>query len=320
MATESSDVFVGVDVSKHRLDVHVLPTGASFAVDNTPQGIEQLIERLKPLGVCRLVVEATGGYQRRVAAELTAAGIPVMTVNPRQARDFARSLGKLAKTDKIDAAVLAEFAHVVRFRADPAAGPTQGQLQERVVRRRQITEMLVRETNRLHLAQDKVARNSLRVIIRALEKQRDALDAKIAELIESDDDWKNKLQLLQSVPGVGAGTACQLISDMPELGKLGRGEVAALAGLAPLNRDSGLMRGHRSIFGGRARVRSALYMATVASLKWNGLIRSFYQRLKAAGKPSKVALVACMRKLLIVLNTLLRENRPWREQLNSQAV
>jgi transposase len=311
MATESSDVFVGIDVSKHRLDVHVLPAATAFAFDNTLEGIAQLIERLKPMNVYRLVVEATGGYQRRVAVELTAAGIPVMTVNPRQARDFARSLGKLAKTDKIDAAVLAEFARAIRFRADPESSQAQLQLQERVVRRRQLTEMLVRETNRLHLAWDKVALKSLRVIIKALEKQRDELDARIAELIKSDDDWNNKLQLLQSVPGVGANTAQQLIAEMPELGKLNRQRVAALAGLAPFNRDSGLMRGRRSIFGGRATVRSALYMATVASIKWNELIRSSYRRLKAAGKPSKVALVACMRKLLIVLNTLIRENRKW---------
>jgi transposase len=318
MATESSEVFVGIDVSKRRLDVFVHPAGTSFALDNTSQGIEQLIERLKPLGICRLVVEATGGYQRRVAAELTTAGIPVMTVNPRQARDFARSLGKLAKTDKIDAAVLAEFACIVRFRADPQSSQAHLQLQERVARRRQLTEMLVRETNRLHQAQDKVAINSLRVVIRALEKQREALDAKIAELIESDDDWKNKLQLLQSVPGVGKGTAQQLVAEMPELGKINRQQAAALAGLAPFNRDSGLMRGRRSIFGGRATVRSALYMASVASIQWNPLIRRLYQRLKSAGKPSKVALVACMRKLLIILNTLLRENRPWLEQLHTQ--
>jgi len=314
MATASSEVFVGIDVSKRRLDVHVHPAGDALAFDNTPGGIAQLIERLKPMNVDRVVVEATGGYQRRVAIELTTAGIPVMTVNPRQARDFARSLGKLAKTDKIDAAVLAEFARVIRFRADPAADPTRDQLQERVGRRRQIVEMLVRETNRLHLAQDKVACKSLRVIIRALEKQRDELDARIAELIESDDDWKNKLELLKSVPGIGANTAQQLIANLPELGQVDRQQAAALAGLAPLNRDSGSMRGHRSIFGGRRAVRNALYMATVASIKWNSLIRPFYQRLKAAGKPSKVALVACMRKLLVVLNTLLRENRKWMEE------
>jgi transposase len=320
MATESSNVFVGIDVSKHRLDVHVLPADACFAFDNTLKGIAQLIERLKPMNACRVVVEATGGYQRRVAVELTAAEIPVMTVNPRQARDFAKSLGKLAKTDQIDAAVLAEFAQAIRFRSDPKSSPTQLQLQERVVRRRQLTEMLVRETNRLHLAQDKVALKSLRVIIRALEKQRDELDAKIAELIKNDDDWNNKLQLLQSVPGIGANTAQQLIANMPELGKVNRQQAAALVGVAPLNRDSGLMRGHRAIFGGRATIRSALYMATVASIKWNPLIQSFYRRLKAAGKPSKVAIVACMRKLLTLLNTLLRENRPWYEPPPPQTV
>jgi transposase len=315
MVTEPSDVFVGIDVAKHRLDVHVLPAGTSFAFDNTREGIAGLIERLKPMNVRRVLVEATGGYQRRVAVELTAAEIPVMTVNPRQARDFAKSLGKLAKTDKIDAAVLAEFAKVIHFRSDPKSSPTQLQLQERVVRRRQLTEMLVRENNRLHLVQDKVALKSLRVIIRALEKQRDQMDAKIAKLIESDDDWNNKLQLLQSVPGVGAITAQQLVAEMPELGKLDRQQAVALVGVAPINRDSGQMRGQRTIFGGRATVRSALYMAAVASIKWNPLIRSFYRRLKAVGKPSKVVLVACMRKLLIVLNTLLRENRPWQKQL-----
>jgi transposase len=320
MATESSEVFVGVDVSKHHLDVLVYPAGTSFTLDNTPRGIEQLIERLKPLGVCRLVIEATGGYQRRVAAELTAAGIPVMTVNPRQARDFARSQGKLAKTDKIDASVLAQFARIVRFRADPPSSQAELQLQERIARRRQLIEMLTRETNRLHMAQDKIAVNSLRVIIRALEKQREALDAKIAELIQSDDDWQNKLQLLQSVPGVGPATAQQLIAEMPELGKLNRQEAAALVGVAPFNCDSGAMRGRRAIFGGRATVRSALYMATVAAVKWNPLIRSSYQRFKAAGKASKVALVACMRKLLTILNTLLRENRPWRDEGPPQPV
>jgi len=315
MSTHSSPILVGIDVSKHRLDVFVLPANSSLAFDNTSQGIEQLIRHLTPMGVGRVVIEATGGYQRRVAVELTAAGIPVMTVNPRQARDFARCMGKLAKTDKIDAAVLAEFAQVVQFRPDPASSQPQQQLQERVARRRQLTDMLVREANRLYMVQDKFTAKSIRRVILTMQKQRDALDAKIAELIESDDEWRNKLQILQSVPGVGANTAAQLIAEMPELGKINRQQAAALVGVAPLNRDSGLMRGQRRIFGGRAAVRSALYMATVASIKWNELIRSFYQRLKAAGKPAKVALVACMRKLLALLNTLLRENRSWRDAM-----
>ena len=308
-----SQAHVGIDVSKNRLDAHALPSRRAIAVDNTADGIAQLIEFLRQLGdVALVLLEATGRYERRCAADLLEAGFNVAVVNPRQARDFARSLGKLAKTDRLDAAVLAEFARLGHARTCEKQPENRRALDDLVTRRRQVVQMLVAEGHRLDALQQPLARRSAQRIRRALDQEREDLDRAIAQLIESDDDWRNKRDLLQTVPGIGPAAANQLVSDLPELGKLSRQEVAALVGVAPLNRDSGRLRGTRHIFGGRRDLRSVLYMAAASAKRFNPPIRAFYQRLRAAGKPYKVALVACIRKLLAILNQMVRNNEPWR--------
>jgi len=254
----SSPVFVGIDVSKACLDVHVLPSQETFSCANDADGCARLVERLTPIGVSLVVVEATGRYQRRVAADLLSARIPVAVVNPRQARDFARSLGKLAKTDAIDAEVLARFASVGHLRVCEKQPENAAILDDRITRRRQVIAMLNAEGNRLAGMIDKTTIKMIKKVIRLLEQQREQLDRQIAALIESNDDWRGKRDLLQSVPGIGATTASGLVAELPELGKLSREQIAALVGVAPMNCDSGTMRGKRAIRGGRASVRSTL--------------------------------------------------------------
>jgi len=306
-------VHVGIDVSKARLDVCLLPGGQALSVDNTDDGVAQLVATLKqhPAAVALVLLEATGRYERRVASEMLEAGFNVAVVNPRQARDFARALGKLAKTDRIDARTLAEFARLGHARTCEKQPENRVLLDDLVTRRRQVTQMLASEKVRAQVPQDKATRAMIAKVIRLLEQQREDLDRRIAELIESDDDWRNKRDLMSSVPGVGDNTASQLIADLPELGKLNRQRIAALAGVAPVNRDSGTMRGRRMIFGGRATVRRALYMAAFSAMRCNDVIRGFAERLRAAGKAFKVIVVACMRKLLAILNVMIRENQPW---------
>jgi len=310
-----SPIFVGIDVSKARLDVHITPTGRSLALPNDARGCEKLVDELRPLGVSLVVVEATGRYQRRVAAELISAGIPVAVVNPRQARDFARSLGKLAKTDRIDAEALARFAAVGHLRACEKQPENAAILDDRITRRRQVIVMLNAEGNRLAGMIDKTTIGMIKKVIRVLEQQREDLDRQIASLIESDDDWRGKRDLLQSVPGVGAITANGLVADLPELGKLSREEIAALAGVAPMNCDSGTMRGKRAIRGGRPSVRSTLYMAAFNAMRYNPVIEAFAKRLADSGKPFKVVVTAAMRKLLTILNAIIKTNTPWRTDL-----
>jgi transposase len=304
---------VGIDVSKARLDAHALPAGAAASFDNTAAGVAQLVEFLRRHAPVELVLmEATGRYERRCAADLLDAGFAVAVVNPRQARDFARSIGKLAKTDALDAATLAEFARLGHARRAEKVPENRQLLDDLVTRRRQVVQMLVAEGHRLAALTHKVARRSVNAVLRVLEQEREDLDREIAALIESDDDWRNKRDLLRTVPGVGPATANQLVSDLPELGKLNRQEVAALVGVAPLNRDSGTRRGGRHVSGGRRDLRCVLYMAAVSAARFNPLIRAFYVRLRDAGKPFKVRIVACMRKLLTILNQMARNNQPWR--------
>lgn len=312
MSAASSPVYVGIDVSKARLDVHVLPQDIAFSVENSPAGSMQLLQKLQPMQVAMVVLEATGRYQRRVAADLLSHDIPVAVVNPRQARDFAKSLGKLAKTDAIDAETLARFAGVGHLRACEKQPQNAAILDDRITRRRQVIAMLTAEGNRLEGMIDKLTIRMIRKVIRLLEQQREELDRQIAELIESDDDWRGKRDLMQSVPGVGQTTANGLIAEMPELGKLSREAISALAGLAPMNHDSGTMRGRRAIRGGRATARSMLYMAAFNAIRYNPVIAAFAARLAAAGKPFKVVVTAAMRKLLIILNTIVKTNTPWR--------
>jgi transposase len=315
MSPVTTPLHVGIDVAKAKLDVCLLPGGQTLSVGNDDDGIEQIITLLKQHPVALVLLEATGRYERRVASELLEAGFNVARVNPRQARDFARALGKLAKTDKIDAATLAQFAQLGHVRLCEKQPENRTLLDDLVTRRRQVTQMLAMEKTRAQIPQEKQTRAMIVKMIRVLDQQREDLDRRIAQLIESDDDWKNKRDLLSSVPGIGQVTASQLVADLPELGKLNRQQIAALVGVAPMNRDSGMMRGKRSIFGGRASVRCALYMAAFCAMKFNPVIRRFAERLRAAGKPFKLIVVAAMRKLLSIINLMLRENQSWNPDL-----
>jgi transposase len=313
MSTPKSSVttFVGIDVSKKQWDVCLRPTGkiCKFTADEV--GLQRLRDLLQPLGRCLIVVEASGGYEQRLAAELIEAGHDVARVNPRQVRDFARSLGRLAKTDRLDAQVLALFAEKVQPRPCEKVSEKQAELDELLSRRRQLTQMKATEQTRLHQMRVVKVRKSVSHMLDQLRDQIRLIDAGIARLIEDDDDWQQLAQRLESVPGVGEVTSRTLVAELPELGRLNRQEIAALVGVAPLNRDSGQFRGRRSIWGGRASIRSVLYMATLSARKHNPVIRRFADRLTQAGKPFKVVLTACMRKLLIILNTMIRTNTDW---------
>ncbi len=313
----SEPCFAGIDVSKGHLDGHLLPSGEAFRLPNDPAGHAALVERLRPLGVGLVVLEATGGLERPAAAALAGAGLPVAVVNPRQARDFARALGRLAKTDKIDAAVLAEFARRVRPEARPLPDEQARRLADLMARRRQLLEMRVAEQNRLPAARDRRLRRGIEEHVAWLDRRLKGLDGELGELIEASPVWRVRDELLRGVPGVGPTVARTLLAGLPELGALTRQQVAALAGLAPRNRDSGALRGRRTIGGGRAPVRAALYMAALAAARCHPLIRPLYRRLRAAGKAAKAALVACARKLLTVLNAMLRDNRHWDPRLNA---
>jgi transposase len=310
-------VDVGIDVAKAKLDVCLLPGDKRLSVGNDEQGIHQIIALLKGQPVKRVLLEATGRYERHVASELLEAGFNVTVVNPRQARDFARALGKLAKTDRIDAQTLAAFAQLGHTRLCEKQPEKRALLDDLVTRRRQVTQMMATEKTRAQVPQNKATRAMIARVIRLLDQQRQDLDRHIAQLIESDEDWKNRRELLTSVPGIGQTTASQLVADLPELGKLNRQQIAALVGVAPINRDSGAMRGRRSIFGGRASVRCALYMAAFCAMKFNPVIRRFAERLRDAGKPFKVVVVAAMRKPLSILNVMIKENQPWNPKLQT---
>jgi len=312
MTAPVEPVYVGIDVSKATLDVCLLPSGQTAAFDNDATGIRHLVDLLTTQPpIVRCLLEATGRYERRCAADLMEAGFTVAVVNPRQARDFARSLGRLAKTDRIDARTLAEFAKLGHVRHSEKTTENRAILDDLVTRRRQVTQMLAAEKTRREGLTHKTALTSVDTVLRLLEQQREDLDREIATLIESDDDWKNRRDLLASVPGVGSVTASQLVADLPELGNLNRQQIAALVGVAPLNRDSGTMRGRRTIFGGRAAVRCGLYMATLAAMRCNPVIQPFAQRLRNAGKAFKVAVIACMRKLVTILNVMVRTHQHW---------
>jgi transposase len=307
-------VFVGIDVAKDRLDVALLPAGRTFAVPRDRAGYRQLLPQLPAADACRIILEATGGYEREVVAELLSHGYGVCVVNPRQVRDFARGLGILAKTDRIDARVLARFGEQAQPRCFVPPAPQAAELQQLVDRRRQLLELRTAEHNRLELCTSRSARRSIEQVLKTLDKQIAVMEAEIARLVESDDDWKRKAEVLNSVPGVGDVTAASLIADLPELGRLNRCQIASLAGLAPFNHDSGKRKGQRAIGGGRATVRTALYMAALSALRCNPVIRQFGQRLSEQGKKFKVRITACMRKLLVILNTLVKNNACWAPQ------
>ena len=302
--------YVGIDVSKAGLDVALLPSGEYWHLENTPKGFADLVHRFRSLALDRIVVEATGEYEAKLVECLAKAGLPVCRVNPARVRRFAQGMNWLAKTDKIDARVLAQFGEKAQPRLLELPSEPEKRLAVLVKRRQQVLEMLVAEQNRLELAGKQVLA-SITETIQFLQKQLADLDAQIQDQIDSDPDLQKKQELLKSVPGVGKVLSATLISHMPELGSCDRKEIAALGGLAPYSRDSGRYRGRRMIRGGRPFVRKVLYMATVASIRFNPIIRAMYARLVDAGKRVKVALVACMRKLLTILNAILRTHTPW---------
>ena len=302
--------FVGIDVSKEHLDLHARPDHSAVRYANDPAGIAALLAHVAQLAPERIVLEATGGFEVAPAAALAGANRPVVVVNPRQVRDFAKATGQLAKTDAIDAAVLAHFAEVIRPDVRPLPDADARALAALVERRRQLVEMRAAETNRLGLASGPVAA-SLRAHVAWLSKQLDQVDGELAGLIAASAVWRAKDDLLRSVPGIGPAVSRVLISELPELGSLSNKKIAALVGVAPVSRDSGRTSGTRAIAGGRAGVRSGLYMAILSAVRYNAPIRAFYQRLRAAGKAIKVAQVAAMRKLLTTLNAMVRDNTPW---------
>jgi len=305
------ETFVGVDIAKDSLDVCFLDTEKRFTMTNDQTGFRQLLRELPTVGSCLVVVEATGGYQREMVTELITAGHLVAVVNPRQVRDFARGLGILAKTDRIDAEVIARFGQQANPRLTEKMPEKQDELQQLVVRRRQLIDLRTAEKNRLPLARSKSVTKSVCDMIEMLQKEIRQIEKEISELVESDDQLQCRATLMKSVPGVGVVTATALLAELPELGRLNRQEIAALVGLAPFNRDSGKFHGRRSIWGGRSSVRKALYMAALTAYRCNPVIQEFAQRLKAAGKPFKVVLTACMRKLLVILNTIVKNNSAW---------
>ena len=303
-------IHVGIDVAKDRLDVAQRPGTEAWGVTNDERGIADLVARLKALRPTLVVLEATGGIELPVVGALAAAGLPVVVVNPRQVREFARATGRLAKTDAIDAQVLARFAEAVRPALRPLPDAATHQLSSLVARRRQVIVMLTAEKNRLRTAAP-VVRDHIKEHIVWLERSLSDMDRELGQVIHSSDIWRAQDNLLQSAPGVGPVLSTTLLAELPELGSLNRKEIAALVGVAPLNRDSGTLRGRRTVWGGRSQVRTALYMAALAATRFNPVIRAFYQRLETAGKPKKVALTACMRKLLTILNAMMRHQTPW---------
>jgi transposase len=309
--TASITSFVGIDVSKDSLDVAFLPEGTPLKVDYHTKGLLELKRKLPPVGTCLIVVEATGGYQRRVVAELLEAGHLVAVVNPRQVRDFAKGIGVLAKTDRIDASVIARFAKDVRPQSVAKTPENQTQLVELVTRRRQLVELRTSERNRLEHPTTKSVRKSVQQVIDHLTKQITKIEKDILALVESHDDFQDKGGIIASVPGVGAVSVASLLAELPELGLLNRQQISALVGVAPFNHDSGTLKGRRVIRGGRKSLRNVLYMAALSAMRSNPAIRPFAKRLKDKGKPFKVVITACMRKLLVILNTLVKTNTHW---------
>lgn len=309
--------FIGVDVSKERLDVCRLPGGEAKAFANTPAGHAELVAWARSVDDTLVVLEATGGYERPALFALQDAGLAAALVNPRRVRDFAKGLGQLAKTDTLDAAVLAEFARLVDPPPTEPTSEKQRELDALVTRRRQLLETRVAELSRVDQAADRFVQKTLVRMLRAVDREVKATEERIARLLQDDDVWKAKVELLLSTPGVGKTVAATLVAELPELGRLGRQEIASLVGVAPYARDSGSSRGKRSIGGGRRGVRSVLYMAALTARRCNPVIRQFAARLAAKGKPFKTIQIACVRKLLVILNTLLKNNTPWRNTLSA---
>jgi len=306
--------WVGVDVSKAELQAHVRPSGDNFCVANTIEGIEAMIERLKPLSPERIVMEATGKLELLVLMRLTEAGFPVVRIDPRRARDFARSTGRVAKTDRLDAEDLARYAEALRPEARAVRDEDSQKLEELMGRRRQVVRMITAERNRLGRAHALV-RSHIEAHIAWLEDQQRQMEREVESAIRDSPMWQERDDILRSVKGVGSVCSHTVAAWLPEIGQMGGKQISALVGVAPMNRDSGRLRGKRSIYGGRAEVRSVLYMATIVAIAHNPTIGAFYARLTAGGKPPKVAITACARKLLTILNAMVRDNTRWNQQL-----
>jgi transposase len=306
--------FVGIDVSKSTLDVCIEPAVQTLHVAYDEAGIGQVVARLRDVNPTLIVIEATGGLEVRIATELAGKGLSVAVINPRQARDFARATGQLAKTDQVDAAVLAAFAKAIRPQARPLKDAGARALDDMVSRRRQLIDIRVQETLRLGTAASKPLQKSLKQHIAWLDKRITEVDNGLTKQLHDSDVWRAKDDLLRGIPGVGAVTTRTMLAKCPELGKLNRREIAALTGVAPLANDSGKHCGKRFVWGGRADVRAVLYMATVSAIRCNDPIKAFAERLKKAGKPPKVVIVACMRKLLTIMNSMLKNNTPWSQK------
>ena len=313
--TQTPTYYAGIDVAKDRLDVVLRPSGEYMEATNDERGIRSVVRRLRKEDVALAVLEATGGLEQPIAADLALAGVPVAIVNPRQLRDVrGLATGKLAKTDRIDAAVLAHFAETVRPQPRPLADEQARELSAVVLRRRQILAMTTAEGNRARTA-PKAVRRRIEAHLRWLRKELARVDGELERAVKESLLWKERATLLMSVPGVGPTLSATLLAELPELEHLDRRRLAALVGVAPLNRDSGTLRGIRTVWGGRSGVRTTLYMATLCATRHNPAIREFYGRLVASGKPKKVALTACMRKLLTILAAILRNRTPWQPRL-----
>ena len=307
--TPNGPVNVGIDVSKTTLDVSF--NGEHYEFTNDPEGLDKFTRFLVHVDVRAIVLEATGGLEAEAALVLSEAGYPVAVVNPRQVRDFAKALGKLAKTDKIDAAIIAQFADATGVEGQSLPDAAQRRLKALLVRRRQIQTMLRAEENRLATSRDREVRESIEEVIDLLRRQLAQIDDDSDREVRSSPLWKAKLELLTSVPGVGPVTAKTLLAELPELGTMSGRQIAMLAGVAPINRDSGKMRGRRTTWGGRSSVRAPLYMAALNATRWNPVLKPFYERLVERGTAKKAAIVAVMRKLLVIMNAMLRDSRSW---------
>lgn len=314
MTFSSEKIYVGIDVSKKTLDVFLLPAEKRMQFENHPRGFSKLLRKLQTLPSPFVVMEATGGYEQPLAQALQQRTVAIAVINPRQVRDFAKALGTLAKTDRIDARVIALFAQKLQPPAQPPRSQAVAQLAEHSTRRRQLIDLITMEKNRLDKA-SRSQKQSIQRVLKALEKELQKIDQAQAEAIQQDPETAQKSECLQSIKGVGRVVAAGLLATLPELGQVDSKAIAALAGLAPYNCDSGTLRGRRRIWGGRATVRTTLYMATLVAIRHNPRIRAFYERLCQAGKAKKVAIVACMRKLLIIMNAMIKHMEPWQDAL-----
>jgi len=305
--------YVGIDTSKELLDVHLLPTGRQFSVANNPHGVHELIANLAPYDVTKILIEATGKLEVLAATTLAELDMPIAVINPRQVRSYARAIGILAKTDALDAQVIAKFARDVNPEIRQLPTQSQHRLSDLIARRNQLVEMCVSERNRLHRNPESDLQASLNAHISWIKSEIKRVEELISSAIAENEEWQSKSELLQTVPGIGPFVANTLVARLPELGRIGRREVASLVGVAPINRDSGAMRGKKTISGGREDVRRALYMAAVSGIRYNPVVKEHYLRLRNNGKPAKVAIVACMRRLLGIVNTMIKNTTTWEQ-------